>query len=164
MLDYDNKEKKINLSFSLASEKIRRWCAFQERSHFETRNKLFEYGLNSAEVDQLMAELISENFLNEERFAESFARGKFRIKHWGRIKIKLELKKRKVSDYSINKALGKIDETEYLQVLSNLISKKNLQIKEKDSFKKRYKLAQYAIGRGFENDLINDIIQLNLND
>ncbi len=111
-----------------------------------------------------MAELISENFLNEERFAESFARGKFRIKHWGRIKIKLELKKRKVSDYSINKALGKIDETEYLQVLSNLISKKNLQIKEKDSFKKRYKLAQHAIGRGFENDLINDIIQLNLND
>lgn len=164
MIESDNKEKKIKLSFSLASEKIRKWCAFQERCHFETRNKLFEYGLNATEVDQLLAELISENFLNEERFAETFARGKFRIKHWGRKKIRIELKKRKVSEYSIHKALGKIDEDEYYKVLSTVLSKKSKQIKEKDTFKKHYKLIQYATGRGFENDLINDIIKLNLND
>lgn len=157
----DHKEKKIKLSLPAAIEKIRNWCAYQERSHFETQNKLFEYGLNKSEIEQVIATLISDNFLNEERFAESFARGKFRIKHWGKNKIKQELKMRKVSEYSIKKALKQIDDKEYSQTLEKLISKKWKETKETNEYKKRYKVLQYVISRGFESDLANDILKLN---
>lgn len=157
----DHKEKKIKLSLPLAIEKIKNWCAYQERSHFETQNKLFEYGLSKEETDQALAILISDNFLNEERFAETFARGKFRIKQWGRNKIKQELKKRKVSDYSIKKALKQIDESEYHLTLEKLIAKKWKETKEKNEFKKKYKVMQYIVSRGFESDLVNELIKMN---
>lgn len=157
----DHKEKKIKLTLPLAIEKIKNWCAYQERSHFETQNKLFEYGLKSDDVNQAIAVLVSDNFLNEERFAESFARGKFRIKHWGKNKIKQELKMRKVSDYSIKKALKQIDDKEYLKTLEKLIDKKWKETKEKNDYKKKYKVLQYVVSRGFESDLANELIKLN---
>lgn len=153
------KVRKIKLSLPQALDKIKRWCAYQERSHFETRSKLFDYGLSSKDIDEVLAVLVSENFLNEERFAETFARGKFRIKHWGKNKIKAELKFKKVSDYSIKKALSQIDSKEYQRILEKLIDKKLRETKEKVAYKKNYKVLQYAIGRGFELDIVSDILK-----
>lgn len=159
-METEGKVRKIKLSLPVAIEKIKNWCAYQERSHFETKTKLFEFGLYSNEVDEAITALISENFLNEERFAEAFTRGKFRIKHWGKIKIKNELKQRLVSDYSINKALKLIDDNEYYTVLKKIISKKIAETKEKNEYKKKHKVFQYAISRGFESNLISEIIKL----
>jgi regulatory protein len=153
------KVRKIKLSLPQALDKIKKWCAYQERSHFETRGKLYDYGLSSSDIDEALAVLVSENFLNEERFAETFARGKFRIKQWGRNKIKAELKFKKVSDYSIKKALKQIDNDEYLKVAEKLVSKKLRETKEKVPYKKNYKVLQYAVGRGFEMDIVADILK-----
>lgn len=154
------KVRKIKLSLPQALDKIKKWCAYQERSHFETRHKLFDYGLNSNDIDEALAALVSENFLNEERFAETFARGKFRIKQWGKNKIKAELKFKHVSDYSIKKALNQIDGKEYQQTLEKLIDKKLRETKEKVAYKKNYKVLQYAVSRGFELDIVSDILKL----
>ena len=83
------KVRKIKLSLPQALEKIKHWCAYQERGHYETRGKLYDYGLSASDIDEALAVLVSENYLNEERFAETFARGKFRIKQWGKNKIKM---------------------------------------------------------------------------
>ena len=160
MKETEYKVKKIKLSLPVAIEKIKNWCAYQERSHYETRNKLFDFGLYTNEVDEAISVLVTENFLNEERFAETFARGKFRIKYWGKNKIKIELKQKKVSDYSINKALKQIDSDEYYKVLEKVITRKIKESKEKIDYKKKYKVMQYAISRGFEIPLINDILKL----
>ena len=162
MRDLEYKVRKIKLSLPLATEKIKNWCAYQERSHFETRNKLFEFGLHANEIDEVLATLISENFLNEERLAETFARGKFRIKYWGKNKIKSELKNKKVSEYSIKKALKQIDEDEYCEVLKKVIARKLNESKEKVAYKKKYKVLQYAVSRGFETALVNDLLKLDL--
>lgn len=162
MNDTDSKVRKIKLSLPVATEKIKRWCAYQERSHYETQNKLYEFGLHKEEVEQAIAVLITENFLNEERFAESFARGKFRIKHWGRNKIKAELKFKKVSDYSIKKALKQLDEKEYLTILTKVLERKLRETKEKNDIKRKYKVLQYLVSRGFESDLVNDVLKLKL--
>lgn len=159
-METEGKVRKISLSLPVALEKIKNWCAYQERSHFETKSKLFEFGLPTAEVEEVIAILISENFLNEERFAEAFTRGKFRIKHWGKNKIKNELKQRHVSDYSIKKALKQIDDDDYYNTLKKLIAKKTSETKEKNEFKKKSKVFQYALSRGFESNLISEIIKL----
>ena len=162
MKDEEYKVRKIKLGLPAAIEKIKYWCAYQERSHFETKNKLFELGLNIEEADEALSVLITENFLNEERFAETYARGKFRIKHWGKIKIKLELKHKKVSDYSINKALKQIDANEYYEVLSKVVRRKLKESKEKVAYKKNYKVLQYAVSRGFETALVQEVLKLNM--
>jgi len=159
-METNGKVKKIILSLRVATEKIKNWCAYQERSHFETKAKLFEFGLSTIEVDEIIVVLISENFLNEERFAEAFSRGKFRIKHWGKNKIKAELKHRKISEYSIKKALKQIDDDDYYATLKKIIAKKTAEIKEKNEFKKKHKIYQYAVSRGFESNLVSDILKL----
>ena len=108
----------------MAHHKIKQWCAYQERSQHETRQKLYDYGLFSEDVEDIIAKLIEENFLNEERFALALTSGKFRIKRWGRIKIKLELKKHKVSDYLIQKALKSINDKDYEMTIVKIIEKK----------------------------------------
>jgi len=143
----------------VALEKMKNWCAYQERSQFEVRNKLFEYGIFNEEAENIISQLIQENFLNEERFALAFARGKFRIKRWGRIKIKLELKQHKVSDYCITKALKQIDGNEYFATLEKIIEKKTKEIKESNKIKKQYKIIKYAMSRGYEQDIIMDAIK-----
>ena len=159
-METDGKVKKIILSLPVAIEKIKNWCAYQERSHFETKAKLYEFGLSTTEVDEVVALLIGENFLNEERFAEAFARGKFRIKHWGKNKIKNELKYRKISEYSIKKALKQIDDDDYYATLKKVIARKIAETKEKNEFKKKHKVYQYAVSRGFESNLVSDILKL----
>lgn len=143
----------------VALEKMKNWCAYQERSQFEVRNKLFEYGIFNEEAENIIIQLIQENFLNEERFAIAFARGKFRIKRWGKIKIKLELKQHKVSEYCINKALKQIDGNEYFATLEKIIEKKIKEIKEPNKIKKQYKIIKYAMSRGYEQDIIMDAIK-----
>src|SRR6185503_9223406 len=98
---------------SIILNKARKYCAFQERSQQEVRDKLYEWGLHKADVEHAIAQLVTENYLNEQRFAIAYAGGKFRMKEWGRIKIERALKMKKVSDYCIRKALGEIGEREY---------------------------------------------------
>jgi regulatory protein len=146
-----------------AEEKIKNWCAYQERYPLETRRKLYEYGLDKETVEQIMTRLIEENFLNEERFAAAFARGKFRIKKWGKQKIKAELRIRKISEYSLNKALKQIDEGDYMRVLQEVIEKKEKESREKNPLKKRFKLLAYAISKGFEKDLADEVLKEMMN-
>ncbi len=93
-----------------ALPKIKQFCAYQERCHSEVKDKLYGYGLSKNDVEELLSKLVEDNFLNEERFAIAFAGGKFRIKQWGRIKIRYELRQKQVSDYCVKKALASIDD------------------------------------------------------
>jgi len=142
-----------------ALSKAERYCAYQERSQQEVRDKLYEWGQYPSAVENIISRLIESNFLNEERFAKAYAIGKFRQKGWGKIKIKLGLKFKRVSEPLIKKALNSIDGDEYLKMLTMIIAKKMPSIKEKDPFKRKYKLHKYALSRGYENDLIQDILK-----
>lgn len=139
--------------------KIKKYCAYQERSQQEVRDKLYEYGLHRADVENLIIELIQENFINESRFAESFARGKFRIKHWGRIKIRMALQQKRVSPRCISDALNALDQMEYSKTLRHIIDEKSSSTKARNKLQRNYQVAQYAISRGFEPDLVWNIIR-----
>ncbi len=139
--------------------KAERYCAYQERSQQEVRDKLYEWGLYPKDVEQIISNLIGNNFLNEERFAKAYAKGKFSQKGWGRIKIKQGLTFKRVPAVLIKKALLGIDGDDYIKALEKLLAKKAAQILEKDAYKRRYKLQQYALSRGFESDLIADVLK-----
>lgn len=142
----------------LALIKMQSWCAYQERAQQEARDKLYELGMWQEAVENIISKLIEDNFLNEERFAMQFARGKFNIKKWGRIKIRMELKQRRISDYCLKKALQQIDETEYMATLKKLIESKRKLTKEKNPIKLKYKLMSYALSKGYEKDLVFDVL------
>jgi regulatory protein len=156
---YEEAKPKKKLSPQQALIKAQMTCAYQERCQQEMRDKLYEWGLYSADVENIIANLITDNFLNEERFAIAFAGGKFRIKKWGKVKIKIELKKRKISDYCIRKALSEIDENVYLDVLKSIVEKKMKENSKGQIHIRQYKSAQYALSRGFESDLIWTVIK-----
>lgn len=139
--------------------KAQRYCAYQERYQQEVRDKLYEWGLHSSDVEAIITELITTDFINEERYAKTYAGGKFRIKKWGRIKIKIELKKRKISDYCIRKAIEQIDDEAYIDTLTQLIQKKSKEVKEKNPEVKKHKVAKFAISKGFESDLVWDVVK-----
>ncbi len=142
-----------------ALQKGKQYCAYQERCHSEVKEKLYSFGMNKKEVDELLSELISENYLNEERFAIQYAGGKFRIKHWGKVKIKYSLKQKQVSEYCIKKALTAIDEREYNKTLEKLFDQKVKTLKaEKNIFTKKRKLQDHLMQKGFESTLINNLI------
>ncbi len=151
-------KKKPYWSKDEAVANIQRYCAFQERCHKEVRYKLIEHAIYGDLLEEIISDLISNNFLDEERFARTFARGKFRMKQWGRNKIKQELKLRDVSVYSIKAAMTEIDGDEYLSVLSNLIAKKERTTTFKNQFDKKKKLTDYALSKGYEYELIAEII------
>lgn len=157
----DLAKKKIQLDKKTALLKAESWCAYQERSQQEVRDKLYEYGLHYNEVEELISELIMTNFLNEERFAMAYVSGKFNIKKWGRIKIKQGLKFKKVPDKLIQKALNSIDGDQYLANLLAVAEKKSKVLTEKEPLKRKYKLITYLQGRGFEKDLIFDVLKAN---
>jgi regulatory protein len=140
--------------------KIRQYCAYQERCHKEVREKLYSFGLTKEEVDEIISILINENYLNEERFAIQFAGGKFRMKQWGKNKIKQALKFKQVSDYCIQKALKEIDDISYERVFQKLAEQKLKSLKsERNIFVKKRKLQDFLLQRGFENDLIREVIK-----
>ena len=146
-------------STEYARQKIEAYCAYQERSHYEVKEKLYSFGLHSNDVNTIIAGLIANNFLNEERFALAIASGKFRIKGWGKAKIKMSLKQKRVSDYCIKVALNSIPADEYFTVLLKVAARKNMDIKEKEEYKRKYKLTAYLLSRGFERELIQKAIQ-----
>lgn len=137
-----------------ALQKLQRYCAYQDRCHAEVRTKLISLGIYGDELEEIMVALIEENYLNEERFARSYARGKFRFKCWGRMRITQELKSRRISDYLIRKALEEIDEAEYRQALHDFLERKLALIQADNEYEKKQKLAAYAQRRGFESELI----------
>ena len=141
-----------------AKLKAANFCAYQERSQKEVRNKLYDLGLYPDEVEDVLTDLITENFINEERFAKAYVGGKFRVKKWGRKKILLGLQPHQLSPYCIKKGLAEIDEDDYIKTLEDMIAKKDGSIKETNSFKRKNKLATYAQGRGYESELIWNVI------
>ncbi|REH56658.1 regulatory protein [Tenacibaculum gallaicum] len=139
--------------------KIEQYCVYQDRCHKEVEQKLKEYKLIPEAREYILLHLLEHNFLNEERFAKSFARGKFRIKKWGKERIVRELKFRDITAYNITSALKEIDEEEYIKTLYNLVEKKNESVSETNHFKRKKKIADYLLYRGFESNLIYEALK-----
>ena len=137
-----------------ATKKLEGYCSYQERCHKEVVSKLWEMRMIPEAIDRIIVHLIEGNYLNEERFAKSFARGKFSIKKWGRRRIISELKQRDISKFNIKTALQEIDDAAYLETFDALAKKRVGQLREKDSQKKRKKLADYLLYRGWESHLV----------
>lgn len=136
--------------------KAANFCAYQERTHKEVRNKLYELEVFGDESEAIITWLIENNYLNEERFARLFAGSKFRQKKWGRIKIRQELKMRGVSDHCLKAGMSEIDGDDYMVTLQEIIEKKSKDIKDSNKLIIKQKLVKFALSRGFENDLVFD--------
>lgn len=141
-----------------AFQKLKHYCTYQERSHYEVKQKLYELGVRSSDHDEIIASLIDEDYLNEERFAIQFAGGKFRMKQWGKKKILYALREKKVSDYSIKKALGQIKEDDYLLVLKKLAEEKYSSLKDEQYLERKKKTIDYLLQKGYEYDIVNKIL------
>jgi regulatory protein len=143
-----------------AQKKLEHFCAYQDRCHAEVVDKLRGFGLENKNIDEIVVYLIGQNFLNEERFAKSFARGKHRIKHWGKIRIVNELKFRGISQYNINTALKEIDPDEYLQNFDALAQRCWENLREPNLLRKKKKCLDFLFRKGYENQLIYDKLEL----
>ena len=152
------RNKKV-YTYEEAARMIADFCAYQERCHSEVRKRLFEYGMNRSEVDELLVELITGNFVNEERYARAFARGKFLHKRWGRNKIRRELKGKGVSEANIEIGLQEIKAELYHQTLQDLFERKASSLKEKNSFIRGRKIADHLIRKGYESHLVWDLVR-----
>lgn len=147
--------KKKRLTQAEATAKLEHYCAYQERSHYEVKNKLWTLGFWGDWAEDIIVHLIDENFLNEERFACSFAGGKFRIKKWGRIKIKQKLREKRVKPKLIDYAFSKeIPQEDYWNTLTTLLEKKDKILREDDKFKRKKKLFNYLFQKGYEPALV----------
>ena len=143
----------------IAIERLKNYCALQDRCQWEVTQKMKEWGLLEMTQNHILEILIQEKYVDEERFAQSFCRGKFLIKKWGKVKITNELKKKKISNICIKKGLEEIDLTEYDLLLENLLTKKNDTLRDKNHFTRKSKLARFLIQRGFEGNLVWDKIR-----
>ena len=149
-----------NIGTEAALRKIKHYCAYRERSHTEVKEKLYSFGLYKSEVEQLMSQLVEENYLNEERYAIAFAGGHFRMKQWGKTKIKYELKQKNVGEYCIRKALASIEEEDYEKTFQKLAKEKLRLLKsEKNIFIKKKKLQNYLVGKGYEFEMIGGFLK-----
>jgi regulatory protein len=147
---------KINKTYTVdeATNALEHFCAYQERCHKEVEKKLYDLNMIPEAKEKIILHLLKHDFLNEERFAKAFVRGKFYIKKWGKIKIINELKFKQISPYNIKEALKEINEDDYLKTLHKIAEKKLSLIKETNSFKKKQKLIKYLISKGFEPNLV----------
>ena len=146
------------ISKEKAFQKAESFCTYQERSQQEVRDKIYSWGFHKNEVEDILSSLITSGFLKEERFAFAYTSGKFRMKKWGRNKIREGLRGKKVSEPLINKALSEIDEREYMKVLKEVINSRTKNVDEKNLLKKIFKITSYAISRGFEAELVWETI------
>lgn len=149
--------KKLSPAEALA--RIMRYCAYQERSHQEVKRRLFDYGLFASQVDEILSKLIADGFLNEERFAKAFAGGKFRMKKWGKLKIEQELKSRGLTERCIRSGLQEIDAADYRKSLVLVVRKKIKETHEHNLLAKRNKVARFAIGKGYEPELVWETVK-----
>ncbi len=154
-MDEWKKEKK-SYTPQQAKLKAENYCAYQERAQQEVRDKLYSWGLHQEDVENIIAQLIEDNFLNEERFAKAYALGKFRMQGWGKIKIKLHLKAKRVSEPLIRIALREINTEDYHEMISKTIKKKIKQPLPKISSLEKSKLFKYLLSKGFEGDIIQE--------
>lgn len=146
-------------SFLEAKSKMEAWCAYQERCQFELEQKLIGWKFSEEQRSQLIADLISNRFIDEERFARAYVSGKFRIKHWGRNKIRQHLKQKRISDYSIKKGMQEIDPDEYWETLQKLAERKLSEKKPgEDVWKVKARVQRYLSAKGYEFDLIAEAV------
>lgn len=150
--------QKKYLTKEQALQKLRQYCAYQERSHSEVISKLWDLGVRKAEHDEIVAALIEDDYLNEERFAIQYAGGKFRMKDWGRKKILYALKEKGVSTYCINKAMKAIPDEDYIKTLQQLTEKKYASLKGEQYLIRKKKTMDYLLQKGFEPDLITKAV------
>jgi regulatory protein len=141
-----------------ALQKLKHYCGYQERCHAEVREKLYSLGIRKNDHDEIIASLIEEGYLNEEKFALAFARGKWRMKQWGRIKIRYELKQKQISDYCIKSALEQINEEEYLAILKKLAEEKYASLKSEQYLVRKKKTIDYLVAKGYESQLVHQFI------
>ena len=146
--------KKTVFTVDEIKRKLEQYCVYQDRCHKEVEQKMREYNLIPEAKELILLSLMQDNFLNEERFARSFARGKFRIKNWGKQRIVRELKFKDISLYNIKTALKEIDETEYLKTIYRITENRNEVISEPNPYKRKKKLVDFLMRKGFENELI----------
>ncbi|MEM9078693.1 MAG: regulatory protein RecX [Bacteroidota bacterium] len=144
----------VHFSVQDAKKRMEQYCAYQERCHKEVEKKLKDMRMIPEAIDSIMGHLIQENYLNEERFARSFARGKFNIKKWGKNRIKNELKQRDISRFNIQLALKEINEQDYYTTLDELAKKRLSQLSEPNKTKRRKKISDYLLYRGWESHLV----------
>jgi regulatory protein len=149
----------LNLSPEKVYQKIKHYCAYQERSHFEVKEKLYSFGLRKNNVEESMAKLIEDDLLNEERFAKTFARGKFSLKKWGRVKIEYELKQKRVSAYNIRKGMDEIDEEKYNETLQKLAVTKWKLLKNEQYINRQAKTMRFLLQKGFESDFAQQAVK-----
>lgn len=150
------KRKRLDKQEALST--MQRYCAYQDRCHKEVRTRLLEHQVYGDELEEVIVELISEDFLNEERYARSYARGKFRMKKWGRLKIMRELKFNLISDYCIRKGMSEIDDEDYRNTLEELLTKKQDSYKSNNPYEMRKKLFTFAVNKGYETEVINEVL------
>ena len=146
-----------------ALQKLKYFCSYQERCHADVREKLYDLNVGKLYHDELISALIQDDYLNEERFAKMYAGGKFRINHWGKVKIKLQLKQKQVSDYCIKKALADIDESDYLETFEKHARKKLESLKGGNQYERASKISSYMLQKGFESQMIQEFVKENLN-
>jgi regulatory protein len=149
---------KNRLTKEQALDKIKYYCSYQERCHSEVKDKLYSYGLRKKEAEEIIAEMIENNYLNEERFAVQFAGGKFRMKQWGRKKIQYELQQKGVNDIIIKIALKEIDEEEYLETLQKLAQTKWNALNVENNLLRQSKTNAWLLQKGYEQTLISEVI------
>ncbi len=147
-------KKYISYTVNEAIAKLEAYCVYQDRCHLEVTNKLKEMNMIPQSIDHILNHLIQNNFLNEERYARSFARGKFRIKKWGKQRIIKELKQRNISRFNITAALSELDQEEYHSTFHEISEKQWEKLEDKNVFQKKKKLANYLFYRGWEADLV----------
>lgn len=142
-----------------AKQKAENYCSYRERSQQEVKEKLYDWGIPSQGVNEIIAELITENYLNERRFAEGYARGKFNLNGWGKIKITYGLRGKGITENLIKHALAQIEQTIYLEKLEDILLKKDKQLKDSDAYIRKMKLARFAASRGFESTFIFEVLE-----
>ncbi|WP_242131147.1 regulatory protein RecX [Aestuariivivens marinum] len=148
--------KKQTYILEEAKQKLENFCVYQERCHKEIRQKLLDMHMKPEAIDLIIIHLIEHNFLNEERFAKTFVRGKFNMKKWGKRRLTLELKKKDIAKSNINHAINEINNDDYYKTLDDLAKKRLASITEKNKLKKKKKLADYLLYRGWESHLVYD--------
>lgn len=141
-----------------AIPKIRHYCAYQERTHQEVKEKLYGFGLRKTDVEEILGNLIADDYLNEERFACQFAGGRFRMKKWGKIKITHELKQRQVSAYNIKTALASIPEEDYIATLTRLAEEKWETLERETNLTRLVKTMNYLVQKGYEYPLAKAVV------
>ena len=153
------KNKRLTFTLEEAKKKLENFCVYQDRCHHEVEKKLNEMHMIPEACEVIILHLMEHDFLNEERFTKSFSRGKFKIKKWGKQRIIRELKMRDISEYNIKNGLNEIDPDEYLETLKEIAIKKRDSITEKNPYKKSQKITNFLFYRGFENNLVYEVVR-----